>query len=160
VAPDAESVSDGLRKDVEGRLGEVGDLRPISGFASKLPGVIARIALAFEAMQDPAAPTVSAATMRAAMEWAPFLLAHFRAVLGDASEGDDVKRRNLTELSAREAFNLLDGGSLQTMEELDPALALLLETEWLRELPTPPPGPHRPPSPRYAVNPAALTPDK
>jgi hypothetical protein len=164
----ARTVFDVLRADVESRIGEGGDLHPVCGFASKLPGVIARIALALEAMQNPAAPTVSAETMRAAVEWGPFLLAHFRAVLGDAAEGEEVKlarrllravqRRKLADLSAKDAFDLLDGPTCRTMADLIPVLDLLLDAEWLRPLPPPPTPPHRPPSPRFAVNPAALAP--
>jgi len=43
--------------------------------------------------------------------------------------------------------------------EADPALALLLDAEWLHPLPPTGSGkPGRPPSPRFAVNPAALAP--
>ena len=154
-----------LRADIERRIGESGDLRPICGYASKLPGVVARLALTFEAMQDPAAKCITADTMRAACEWAPFLLAHFRAVLGTAAEGDHVKlarrllahvkRKNLAELSAKNALQALDGNGLKK-DELKPALDLLIDYDWLRELPAAQQLIGRPPSPRYAVNPAAL----
>ena len=162
---DAENVFRELWTGIEARVGPDGDLRPVCGFAGKLPGVIARIALTLEAMQDPAAAFITADTMRAACEWAPFLLAHFRAVLGNAAMGDDmklarrlldhVKRKNLAELSARDALRLF-GGNRPTREELTPALDLLVESEWLRELPAAPHVIGRKPSPRYAVNPAAL----
>ena len=165
MSTDAEDVFRGLWESIEARIGPDGDLRPVCGFAGKLPGVIARIALTLEAMQDPAAAFITADTMRAACEWAPFLLAHFRAVLGNAAMGGDmklarrlldhVKRKNLAELSARDALRLF-GGNRPTREELTPALDLLVESEWLRELPAAPHVIGRKPSPRYAVNPAAL----
>ena len=168
LAPAAETVFDVLRADLESRICEGGDLRPVCGFASKLPGVVARIALAFEAMQDLSAEYITGETMRAACGWAPVLLAHFRAVLGDAAEGDDVKlarrllsaikRHSLAELSERDALRQLDGNGL-TMEELRPVLDLLTDGEWLRPIPenladlrT-----GRPPSRRFQVNPAALS---
>ncbi|MCU0791933.1 MAG: YfjI family protein [Opitutaceae bacterium] len=170
LTPEASDAFDALRLDLESRIGETGDLRPVSGFASKLPGVVARIALVMQAMQDPSAERITGETMRAACEWAPFLLGHFRSILGDAGDGDAVriarrllaaiKRHRVTELSAKEAFDLLDGGALQTMEELHPALDLLLDKNWLRELPPPQPRPGRPPSPRFTVNPAALYPSE
>lgn len=136
------------------------------GFASKLPGVIARVALNLQAMQDPKSERITGETMRAAVEWAPVFLGHFRSVMGEASETDAVKlarrllaaikRHRLTELSAKEAFDLLDGGSLEKMDDLRPAIELLVNGEWLRAQPPPPPRPGKPPSPRYAVNPAAL----
>ena len=166
LSPDAVPILDTLRADLESRVGEGKDLAPISGFVSKLPGVVGRVALALEAMHDSNAGEISAETMRAACEWAPFLLAHFRAVLGDAAASDEtktarrvlawLKRKGRTVVTAREIHMGIDGDGLRR-EELDPALDLLVEGEWLRELPrTGEPHPGRPPSPRYAVNPAAL----
>ncbi|MCX6940130.1 MAG: YfjI family protein, partial [Verrucomicrobia bacterium] len=166
LTPEASTVFDVLRADLESRIGEGGDLRPVCGYASKLPGVIARIALTLEAMQDPAAAFITADTMRAACEWAPFLLAHFRAVLGDAAEGEDmklarrllarVKSNQLAELTARDALRLFGHGTGLTMEELNPALDLLIDYDWLRAPPAAQHGTKGKTSPRYAVNPAAL----
>ncbi len=166
LTPEASTAFDVLRAPLESRTGEDGDLRPVCGYASKLAGVVARLALAMQAMQDPAAAFITADTMRAACEWAPFLLAHFRAVLGDAAEGNEVKlarrllraikRRGIAELSGRDAHRSLGHDGLKKAE-LDPALEMLLEGEWLRELPGPDKGkPGRSPGQRYAVNPAAL----
>jgi hypothetical protein len=165
LTPEASTAFDVLRAPLESRTGEDGDLRPVCGYASKLAGVVARLALAMQAMQDPAAAFITADTMRAACEWAPFLLAHFRAVLGDAAESAEVKlarrllaqvkRNNLAELSARDALRLF-GGNGPTIDELTPALELLIEADWLRELPAAPHVTGRRPSPRYTVNPAAF----
>jgi hypothetical protein len=165
LTPDALTVFDVLRADLESRIGEGGDLRPVCGFASKLAGVVARLALTMQAMQDPAAVHITGETMQAACEWAPVLLAHFRAVLGDAAEPDEVKlarrllrlikKHNLAELSAKDALDLVDGGGLK-MDELNPALDLLVDGKWLRPLPAQDTRTGRPPSPRYQVNPAAL----
>jgi hypothetical protein len=162
---DAENVFRELWTGIEARVGPDGDLRPVCGFAGKLPGVIARIALTLEALQDPAAEFITADTMKAACEWAPFLIAHFRHVLGDAAESAEVKlaRRVLrwckghqrAEASAKEIHQGIDGDGTRR-EELDPALELLIEADWLRELPAAPHVTGRRPSPRYTVNPAAL----
>jgi hypothetical protein len=162
---DAENVFRELWTGIEARVGPDGDLRPVCGFAGKLPGVIARIALTLEALQDPAAEFITADTMKAACEWAPFLIAHFRHVLGDAAESAEVKlarrllaqvkRNNLAELTARDALRLFPHGTGLTMEELTPALELLIEGDWLRELPAAPQETKKK-SPRYAVNPAAF----
>jgi hypothetical protein len=132
---------------------------------SKLPGVVARVALALEALRDPTAELITGETMRAACEWSPFLLAHFRTVLGEASDPEEVrharrllaaiKQDKLAELSARDAQRQADGLSA---EEITAALDVLLDGEWLRPLPASPIKPQggRPSSPRYAVNPAAL----
>ena len=169
LAPDAVATFDALRLDVENRISETGDLRPICGFASKLPGVVARIALTFEAMQDPTAKVISAATMLAAVEWAPFLIGHFRAVLGDAGESPErrharrllatIVRQGLHELTARECFNLIDGAEVPSMAEFQPILSELIDANYLRPLgggDEKQKSPGRPPSPRFEVNPAAF----
>ena len=169
LASDAVPIFDGLRADVESRIGEGGDLRPICGFASKLPGVVARIALTVQAMQDPTADVITAETMRAACAWSPFLLAHFRAVLGDAGQSQErrharrllaaIVRQGLRKVTERECFNLIDGPEVSTMAELEPILSELIAANYLRQL-----GGHgeepkkigRPASPCYEVNPAAF----
>jgi hypothetical protein len=71
-----------------------------------------------------------------------------------------IKRHSLSEFSEKEMFDLLDTEALKTMDQLRPALEVLVEREWLRKFPQPPQKPEggRPPSPRYSVNPAALAP--
>ena len=71
-----------------------------------------------------------------------------------------IKRHQLAELSERDALRHLDGNGLK-LDELKPALELLIEGEWLWDVPPPRALPGaamggRPPSPRYEVNPAAL----
>ena len=166
LAPDAVASFDAMRAGLEARIGEGGDLRPVCGFVSKLPGVVARVALALEALGDPAAERITGETMRAAVAWAPFLLAHFRAVLGEAAEAPEtklarrllgaIKRHALAELSARDAHRLLDTGTGLTAETVGEAIDALLEAEWLRELPPTDRTIGRPAAPRYTVNPAAL----
>jgi replicative DNA helicase len=165
LTPEARAVFEPLRLDLEKRNGPDGDLRPLAAFTSKLPGVIARIALALEALSNPDAKVITGPTMRAACEWAPWLIAHTRHVLGEAAEPDDVKNANrllraikrhrLAELSAREAQRHADG---LTAEETAAAIEVLQDREWLRSLPTATPlaigG--RPASARYAVNPDVL----
>lgn len=165
LTTEARAVFDPLRLDLEKRIGPDGDLRPLAAFTSKLPGTVARIALTLEAIGNPAAEVITGETMRAACEWAPWLIAHARHVLGDAAEPDEVKlarrllahvkRNQIAELSARDALRLF-GGNGPTMEELTPALDLLVESDWLRALLAEPHVIGRKPSPRYAVNPAAL----
>jgi hypothetical protein len=162
---EARAVFDVLRRDLETRNGPDGDLRPLAAYTSKLPGTVARIALALEALGNPAAEVITGETMRAACEWALWLIAHARHVLGYAAEPDEVKnarrllrlirQHRLTELSSREAQRL---AVTLTADEMTAALVVLQDSEWLRLLP---PAASlaiggRPPSPRFAVNPAAL----
>lgn len=128
---------------------------------------MARIAAILHVLQADEGELIPAETMRAACAWAPFLLAHNKHALGTAAEPDElklarrllarVKSNQLVELSARDALRLFPHGNGLTMEELTPALDLLLEGDWLRELPKPPTNPEgRRTSTRYAVNPAAF----
>ncbi len=166
LSSDAKRIFDILREYIESRIGEDGDLRPIAGFASKLPGLVARIALTMQAMQKINSEKITSDTMQAAVAWAPPLLGHFRAVLGNAAERPErklarrlltsLKRKKVPEISARDALRMVDGNGL-SMTELDPALTVLVEHGWIRPiqaLKSPKQG--RPPSPRYAIHPEAL----
>jgi hypothetical protein len=137
IDPEARRILWALRADLEARLAEGADLASCSGFASKLPGACARIALAFTMLRDPVAVTVGAEAMRAACGWAPFLLAHHRAVLGDAAEKPEahharrlwkaLRRRGRATMSGRDLFKLVLDSALPDMEAFAPVLALLVE---------------------------------
>ncbi len=161
--PAADTVFSALRQNIENRLKDDGDLRPI---ASKLPGDIARIALALEVMQDPNANTVTGATMAAACHWAEYLIAHHKAVLGDASERPErrharrliasLERNPVPELSARDCLRRIQNTTDMTnMAELQPALNELVGHHYLRPLAADKLGSRgHPPSPIYEVNPS------
>ncbi len=126
-----------LRAELEPRLAEGCDLGPVSGFASKLPGACARLALAFTMLRDPAAEVVDGESMRAACAWAPFLLAHHRAVLGNAAEPAEarharrlwhaIQRRGRASMSARDLFRLVEDSAMPSMDEFRPVLEILAE---------------------------------
>ena len=126
-----------LRAELEPRLAEGADLAPVSGFASKLPGACARVALAFTMLRDPQAVTVGAEAMRAACAWAPFLLAHHRAVLGDAAEKPEsrharrlwkaIQRHGRPVMTGRDLFRLVEDSALDAMKAFQPVLAALVE---------------------------------
>jgi hypothetical protein len=168
LEPAADELFCALRADIEPRLKERGDLRPISGFASKLPGDIARIALAFQLMCDVTSAAVTGPIMKAACEWAPYLIAHHQGVLGSASEGpelgharrlvDALRRNGKREISARECFRLVDNQTdLACMADFEPVLDILQERNYLRPIPDQNTGRGRPASPRYEVNPAVFS---
>lgn len=126
-----------LRSDLEPRLAEGADLAGASGFTSKLPGACARVALAFTILRDPTADRVDVAAMRAACAWAPFLLAHHRAVLGDAAEKPEahhagrlwraLTRKGRPTMTARELMDLVRDSAVPDMAAFRPVLALLVE---------------------------------
>ena len=153
-----------LRAELEPRLAEGADLAPVSGFASKLPGACARIALAFTILRDPLAGVVGAEAMRAACAWAPFLLAHHRAVLGDAAEKPEAHharrlwralvRRGRPVMAARELMDLVRDSAVPDMAAFRPVLALLVEHHAVRLL-TEDGKPGRP-AERYEIHPDLL----
>lgn len=154
-----------LRADLEPRLRPDGDLRPISGFANKLPGQCVRIALAFALLADPQAEVIDGATMRAACAWAPWLIAHHRAVLGDAAAPREVRiaRRLLKalrkhgkpEMHARDLLRLVASKEVATMPALRPSLELLAEHGYLRAK-SPPTGRRGRPPEIWLVHPSLL----
>ena len=166
LTPEADELFTDLRIELNRRKKEDGDLYDIREFVAKFAGEVARIAAILHALQADEGELIPAETMRAACAWAPFLLEHYKNALGEAAEGDDmklarrllahVKRKQLAELDDRDALRLFPHDSKLTMEELKPALDLLIDYDWLRKLPDPPKNPGRPLSQGYAVNPAAL----
>lgn len=154
-----------LRAELEPRLGEGADLAPVSGFASKLPGACARLALAFTMLRDSGAEVVDGESMRAACAWAPFLLAHHRAVLGDAAEKPEahharrlvraLQRRGRAAMTARDIFRLVEDSALPSMADFRPVLDLLAEHGAVRPVPDGPGGRGRA-TERWEVNPALL----
>lgn len=151
---------------IEARQGKDGDLSPIAGFASKLPGVVARLALGFQIMEGTDSQTVSLPVIKAACAWAPSLIGHFQAVLGYASErpakrharrlADALRQKGIRETTERECFRLLDHiPGMKRMDDLVPVLEELFAGNYVRRLPDKlrQDGRGHPPSPRLEVNP-------
>lgn len=144
----------------------------------KLAGTVVRIALALHVLQlydDPRqADMIDGDTFRAALAWVPYLEAHLRLLLEAATEDSGVplglrllqwldkagpvELRGFT-FSRRDAFNAVrrrGGSAVATVDQVDPALGLLVEGGWIRaagraEARGPRGG--RPPSPRFEVRP-------
>lgn len=167
VRPDAEAAACllDLRTELEPRIHPDGDLAPLAGFVSKLPGQIIRIALAFHVLENPDAKTMALPTMQAACAWAPFLIEHALAVRGNAAEGETVRearrllaaitRQGHQSVTARDCQRLVQSDTVPTAEACAPLIDELVERGYLRVLEhSDPRGPGRPPSPTYAVNPA------
>lgn len=160
---EARTEFEGFLQAHESRLGEDGDLRPILSFGSKLPGVLVRLALNFAVLRSRSCPIIDKECVGAAMEWAPFLIDHFRFAVGEAGLGRDlklarkllrlIKAKSQWEFSARDALRWVDSAGAR-MEEITPALELLEERGWIREQPTRSPNRGRPPSTRYLVHPS------
>lgn len=165
IDPEARRILWALRAELEPRLEEGADLAPVSGFVSKLPGACARLALAFTMLRDPGAEEVGGESMRAACAWAPFLLAHHRAVLGDAGEPPEahharrlwraLQRRSRPTMTARELFRLVEDSAIPSMDAFRPVLDLLADRGAVRPVTDEPAGRGRA-AVRWEVHPTLL----
>lgn len=156
---------------LEPRLGEQGDLRPMADWAGKLSGAIARVAglvhLAGRA-QSAWVEKVELDTVDAAISVGDYAIAHAQAAF--ALMGADpvvelarrvlawIADRGLTEFSRRDAFYHLRCASLPKVTDLDPALTLLVDHEYLAPVPIVRSSVGGRPSQRFRVNPYAQNP--
>ncbi len=160
---------------------DLGDLVDIRAWASKLPGLLVRIAALFALVERPgdARPVVTGVEMRAALDLAPYLVTHARAVLlgGETGRAEELEhvlatfRRFVRDhdpddsdtssgersFSLREIHRGLDGREwAKRAADVEEALAHLIDLGYPRRLPTTPSRGGRPPSPRYQANPKFL----
>lgn len=164
--------ADGLflefREELEPRLRTDGDLGGIKDWANRLPAFIARIAMILHCVEEAAvgeeSDPIRATTMRAALEWAPYLVESYRFVVRSVDDPDTerarrilswIQGRRLAEFSRREAYRAIR--PLERIDLVDEPLALLEELGHVRCQPAPQSGATgvgRRPSVRFVVNPA------
>lgn len=141
----------------------------IRGWASKLPGNLARVAGIFHMVETPGdrpwEVPLSGQTMEAAIQLVCALIPHALMVY-DAVGADPeldaarhvlawVRRAGKASFTARDAFNALKG-RFKRMEDIRPALKILQDRHYIRQLPSPGRmGPGRPLSPSFEVSPWA-----
>ncbi len=150
---------------VERRLAEGADLRPISDWASKAPGAVARIAGVLHVVEQvgarPEDVPIAPATVEAAIALGHYFIEHAVAAFALMSDSPDMKlarriaawieRHKVTEFSLRECHQHT---RTERPSDLEPGLRILEERDIIRQLPAPArSGPGRKPSPRYSVNP-------
>ncbi|MFM7182996.1 MAG: YfjI family protein [Verrucomicrobiales bacterium] len=84
LSEDAREMFDRMREENEVDLqhGDAGWRM----FGSKLPGAIARIALSMHTMINPQIVEIDSDTMKAALAWRPFLIGHWKRVVGAATD--------------------------------------------------------------------------
>ena len=156
-----------FQRDLEPRLGPGADLSHVGDWANKLPGAIVRIAGLLHGSAAPSEMSntcIGGDTMRDAIRVGDYLLEHALAAF-DAMGADptieSAKKvlgwlcaHHLGQFTVRDAHQTLRG-TFKKVGDLYGPIALLIEHGYLREAPLPKrPGPGRPPSPRYEVNPA------
>lgn len=166
--PAADALLLAFRAEVERALRPDGAEAASLSWLSKLSGTVVRIAGVLHAVSygiERGRP-IDADAMRAAIEWGRYLWQHARRVGALAGEDEAatvaelvqrwIRRTGRTTFSRRDAFDACRGPACLVVDEIDPALELLVERGWTRRLPSPPPRATggRPPSPRFEVNPA------
>jgi len=163
LASDAAKLFLEFRERIEADLRLEGALGNQRDWGSKLPGAIARIAGILHGLQS-RGNEIDLNTMRAALSWVDYLVAHERHVAGHAGEDPTIRvaekilrwltRTGDQSFTRRDAFTNNRGTGVQRVYDVDPALELLHELGWIRELPPPPTsGPGRRPSPAFSVHP-------
>jgi hypothetical protein len=153
---------------VEREMREEGKFAHITDWASKLPGAAARIAGLFHCVEyagtSPFPNEISLQIIKRALDIAAVLSEHALAAFGlmgadPAIEGAKkvwkwVKRTRSESFTARDCFQYLKG-SFGRMDELQPALDVLVERAYIAQVSKKEKkGPGRPPSASYCVNPS------
>jgi replicative DNA helicase len=165
---EAEAALRAFEAELEPRLDpDGGDLGHVADWASKLVGATARIAgllhLA-EHLRDGWGNPVGVAQVRAAISIARYLIDHALAafdLMGSDPTLDDaryllrwIERTGPERFTRRDLHVALPRGRFPKVDALDAPLALLEAHGYVRkEEAEPRPGPGRPPSPTYTVNP-------
>ncbi len=149
------------------RDGSLGDQRD---WGSKHAGALARVALVFwmlqradrDSMRDQS--PIDGATMSAALAWSEYLVIQHRIVSGIVGADPNIgiaerllgwfERAGLAEFSRRDAFNSIRASDVSRVDDIDPALSLLVDSGYVKPLgESGRQGVGRPPSPRFEVNP-------
>ncbi len=168
LAEDAGAMLIDLKRAIEPRLGDGGDLSAIADWANKLTGAVARIAgilhVAEHADRDASefSATVTGSTMTKAIDVGHYLLAHavaaFAVMAADPAVDDArhvlawLERRKPRTVCVRDLYRAMEA-QFPKAEAIEPALALLVDHGYLRQVETPAGRNGRPPSPKYDVHP-------
>ena len=157
-----------FQAELEPRLGAAGDLDPVSDWAGKLTGSIARVAgllhvAEHAGVKPPWEVSVDVQTVIAAMKIGRYLLPHAQAAFAQMGADQDIEQakrilawilnKQIRSFSRREAYEALKG-RLRRVEDLATPMGLLLDHNYIRRAPIEErSGPGRPPSPEFEVNP-------
>lgn len=157
--PDSHAIWKGFQRSIESRMVEGGQLHPIAGWASKLPGRVARIALNFALLESGSdVRLVECNIMQSAVAFGEFLIPHALAVLNGVSSDrkttaarevvQEIYRSERREISRRDVMRM---DRKLRFEDADYVLWLLIEHGCLK----PAERTKRPgrPSERYIVRP-------
>lgn len=165
---EATGLFDRFRADVESALNAGGDLSDIVEWGSKLPGAVARIAALLRIAERPGDPVSKIAIIpmdivERAIKLGRYFVPHARAAfalmgadpaMADAMfVMDRIVANEVMSISKRDLFEQTKG-RFKKVKNLDPALVILQEHEYLRrQEQSSRSGPGRRPSPVFDVNP-------
>lgn len=167
-SPDAADLLDAFRAELEPDLAEHGRFGHMSGWVSKLPGAIARIAGVMTVLDRPDTLTVEAGTVANAIRIGRWAIAHAEAAFGSAGTDPNLqialrafawlRRHPRGTFSHRELFQVLKGpgssGKLRSAD-LEEPLRILEDHDYIRRQPEETrKGAGRPPSPVYDTHPS------
>lgn len=158
-----------LERAIEPKLARDGDYGPIREWASKLVGVVVRIAgllhLATEA--EAFRTPISTETLSAAIRIGDYFAEHAQAafgLLGDSGTSDAayllefLHRREIKEFTIRQLLTDLPRGRFANAEDVSGTVAVLEDHGWVVPLPIPErKGPGRKPSPTFRTHPNVAT---
>lgn len=171
LTDDAREVMFKAAQQVENQLGPGGALDHMADWANKLVGAAVRLAGLLHVAHHPAdcwRRPVDQAQMVDAVKLAGFFTAHYRAAT-EAMGADPkvenarmvlalLQRRQMETFTMRELFSAVTRSRFPKIGDLMPPLELLEDHGWIALQPEPErTGPGRKPSPRYALNPSALS---
>ena len=172
ISTEASNSLIGFETWLEPQLGPYGAFGSMADWFGKLAGAVLRVAgllhMADEVSHNSqnSQNTISDATMRRALRFAHYLMAHAQAAYAEIGADPAIEParsvlRWIDKAGAR-IFTKRDcyqgvKGTLKRADELDPVLTLLCDHGYLREVEnTERAGPGRKPSPQYEVNPVVF----
>ncbi|MBX3426609.1 MAG: DUF3987 domain-containing protein [Pirellulales bacterium] len=166
----APSAMAGLREwetEIEAMLADGGQMEIMRDWGAKLAGATLRLAAVLHCIAHGPTGRIDAPTLAAAIEIARYLVPHAEAVLNmmqakeDSSDADARYVLRWIERHGRREFTKRDAHQhgkrrFPKADDIDAALGELTRRGYVRLRPAEAPGPGRPPSPTYEVNPAAF----
>lgn len=164
----ASTLMRGLVEELEPKLARFEELGQMTDWAGKLAGAVARFAGLLHVADSvrnlrPWEIPIAAETVQRAIRFGRYYLAHAKAAYAEMGADPVVEdaryilgwidKAGITSFSKRDVFEGTKG-RFKRVAALEPALGLLVEHEYIRKRPQDPkPGPGRPPSDVFDVNP-------
>ena len=166
LAREADDQFRAFRDEIEVSLGEFGIYATIKDWAGKLPGAVARIAGLMHVVEhverQPIPTVISGSTIQNAIRLGHYFASHATAVFRIMGRDESValaehivhtiQRHDMRTFSKRDIHQQVRR-RVDTPDELDGPLKLLVDHNYIRDVPQSSTGPGRKSSPSYETNP-------